>query len=303
MRKNLDMSPVMNHYSFRSFIPVKQIIYPIPPYMSIRRDGIEVFKLPVSRRRLMDMIKKFDPNDITYIDESSYTRFSKVDNTSIRDHLNKYFVINNDTVWAKHLAGENEQLKAQFKIQVHVKWNPAKPPITLQVQNQDLYLSYDPNAERQLKLLPLGQRALDFTNPDTKRFFFYITPVANRKYSFEPVMASGSLLSTSNDSTSRVTVEPASNTYYTDFAFDAAFNMGVMNRPSFVGPDIEKTSEDDTTFYSNQDKLFQDRYQSILAQEDYLMDVTSLALKSPYQWFRQHNNYQSSYLGRQYMCK
>lgn len=301
------MFPMNSNYTFQYRFPIKQNVYPTAPYMTIRRDGIEVFRLPVSRRKLMDMIKKFDPNDISYIDEHSfYERLPQADATSIQDPANKYFVINGDTVWAKALQGSNGQLKAKFKITVHSRWDIAKPPITLQVQNQDLYLAYEPNADRQLKVLPLGQRILDFKNPDTRRFFFYLVPVANRRYSFRPVTDPDSLISTSPDSSSRVTAEPASgNSHHTVFAFDATFVIGVGNGSSFLRPDIENIliSGDDASFHRYKDIIFQNRYQSIVGRENYAMGVTSLVLNNPYRWPRQDNYYQSNYLGRQYMCK
>ncbi|KAM3924710.1 uncharacterized protein RB166_008048 [Leptodactylus fuscus] len=101
----------MNRYSFLSLFPVKEITYSTPPYMSIRRNGTEVLHLPVTGRKLMDMIKKFDPNDISYIEDSSIIqRFQREDITAIRDPVNKYFVIVGDNVWAKHLQGVNLQL-------------------------------------------------------------------------------------------------------------------------------------------------------------------------------------------------
>ncbi|XP_075711477.1 uncharacterized protein LOC142748261 [Rhinoderma darwinii] len=323
-----------NNYSFQCLFPVKQLTYPTPPYMTIRRAGIEDFRLPVRRRKLMDMIKKFYPNDISYIDDSSYTerssqvyntsirdpsnkcfsingdtvwaqrpqsrklalkdisfinnsrfieRISQLDNTSIRDPANKYFVINGDNVWAQPLQGDNVLLKAKFKITVHSRLNIIRPPITLQVKDQDLYLSYQPNADKQLKVLPLGQRSLDFTKPETRPFFFYLVPVSNRKYSFESVMERDGIICTSPDSKSRVTVEPASDkTHNAVFAFDAAFYIGIVSGSGLLRPNIEILFGDDTLLYYFNDKLFQDRYEAMLDGEDYIMNVTSLALDRLY---------------------
>ncbi|KAG8574585.1 hypothetical protein GDO81_009235 [Engystomops pustulosus] len=238
--------------------------------MSIRRDEIEVYRPPVCRRKLMDMIKRFDPNDISYIDDYSYTprflknfssnqypgfssgimwskvlqddnmrikdvvdrdsvmSFQNQSSTTVQDTRSKYFVINNGTVWAIALQGDNIKLKAYFKITLYpIQTKGAiKCVITLQVQNQDLYLSCKPTDE-QLKVLPLGQKRLVVTNPEVKDFFFFPTEVTTKKYSLEPLTRPGCLVGTSPDSNSRVSVVPTSdNTHYTTFAFDAKFTIG-----------------------------------------------------------------------------
>ncbi|XP_073506990.1 uncharacterized protein [Phyllobates terribilis] len=330
-----------NNYCFPHLLSVQPITYPTPPYMSIRREGIEMFQLPVTQRKLMDMIKKFDPNDISYIDDKPLRFAQKTDITSIRDQLSKYFVIKGGNVWARSLQGGNEQdnsyiddkplrfaqktditsirdqlskyfvikggnvwarslqggnEQAKFKVKVYIGLNRRRQPITLQVQNQDLFLSYQPNANRLLKVLPLGQRNLDITNPETKQFFFNIVEVANKKFSLEPVTEPDWFISTAPDS-SPVTVEPSSDqTHYMSFAFDVNFDIGYVSGSRFI-PDTEDTSKDDTSFYSYNDRIVQDRYQSFLAREGYLMDVSSLGLDNPYRRRRQDNQHQSNYLG------
>ncbi|KAM4039420.1 uncharacterized protein ACNLHF_017570 isoform 2-T2 [Anomaloglossus baeobatrachus] len=288
-----------NNYSFPYLLSVKPITYPTPPYMSIRREEIEMFRLPVMQRKLMDMIKKFDPNDISYIDDNLRITMQKTDITSIRDQLSKYFVIRGGAVWAMSLQGANEQ--AKFKVNIYIRANKTRPPITLQVQNQDLYLSYQPNADRLLKVLPLGQRNLDITNPETRHFFFNIIQIAPQKFSLEPVTEPDCFISTARN-TSRVTVEPSSDqTHSMAFAFDINFDIGYVSGSKFR-PDTEDTSND-TSFYRYNDRFLQDRYQSFLAREDYVMDVSSLAMDNPYWRRRQENYHQSNCLGWHCMCK
>ncbi|XP_077116934.1 uncharacterized protein LOC143773344 [Ranitomeya variabilis] len=283
-----------NNYCFPHRFSVQPITYPTPPYMSIRREGIEMFQLPVTQRKLMDMIKKFDPNDISYIDDQEFITMQKTDITSIRDPLSKYFVIKGDTVWARSLQGANEQ--AKFKVSLYINLNKTKPPITLQVQNQDLFLSYQPNEQRQLKVLPLGQRNLDITNPDTRHFFFNIIEVANKKFSLEPVTEPDWFISTAPDN-GPVTVEPSSDqTHYMAFSFDINFNIGYISG-SRVRLDTEDTSKYDASFYSYNNRTVRDRYRSFLARDGYRMDVCSLGLDDPYRRRRQDNHRQSYYLG------
>ncbi|XP_066446107.1 uncharacterized protein [Eleutherodactylus coqui] len=230
------MSQTKNNYSSNYLFPVKQITYPTPPYMSIRRDETKVFRPTVTRRKLMDMIKKFDSKDISYIDWTfdKEASFFIPQVTSIQDSVNKYFIVNSGTVWARPLQGANIQVKATFDIAFHFIRDLREPVITLQVHDQDQYVSYEPNGDKRLKVLPLGQRNLQ----DAREFFFYLRRVTNSTYAFEPVQQPGGLISTSQDSNSPVTVQPASaNTHYTNFAFDTAFNVS-----SFMRPETEQTS-------------------------------------------------------------
>ncbi|XP_040270547.1 uncharacterized protein LOC120986200 [Bufo bufo] len=283
------MTPMMNNYNFQHQFPIKQIIYPTPPYMSIRRDGIEVFRFPVRSRKLMDMIKKFDPNDITYIEDSSFLERFPNDATSIQDTSHKYFVISGNSVWAKWVRQPNTAPK--FKITFH-ETRENRSVITLQVKDQDQYLSYKPNPDKQLKVLSLGQKRLDFDNPETKEFFFYLSNVNSTSYSIESAKQPGCFISTSPDENVHVTVQPASNTHRREFQFDAKMLRGNNTcRPNRVG----KYRGD--AFYWYNDRPFQDKFQSILARDDYIMDATSLALDRSYRCPRQDNLYQSYHLG------
>ncbi|XP_044138974.1 uncharacterized protein LOC122929456 [Bufo gargarizans] len=282
------MTPMMNNYYFQYQFPVKPIIYPTPPYMSIERDGIEVVRFPVRSRKLMDMIKKFDPNDITYIVDGSFFESLPNDATFIQDTSRKYFVINGESVRAKWMQQPNKAPK--FKITFHE--TREKGVITIQVKDQDLYLSYKPNPDKQLKVLPLGQKSLDFDKPETKEFFFYLSNVNKIEYSIESAKQPGCFISTSTDENVHVTVEPASNTLRKELKFDAnKERSNIKCRPNRV-----RKYRDDTFYWYN-DRPFQDKFQSILARDNYIMDATSLALDRSYRWPRQDNLYQSYQLG------
>ncbi|XP_044135096.1 uncharacterized protein LOC122927371 [Bufo gargarizans] len=283
------MTPMMNNYYFQYQFPVKPIIYPTPPYMSIRRDGIEVVRFPVRSRKLMDMIKKFDPNDITYIEDGSFFERFPNDATSIQDTSDKYFVISGESVRAKWMQQSNTAPK--FKITFH-ETRENRCVITLQVKDQDLYLSYKPNPDKQLKVLPLGQKSLDFDKPETKEFFFYLINVNSKEYSIESAKQPGCFITTYPDENVHVTVEPASNTLCKELKFDVNTLRGnIKCRPNRV-----RKYRDDAFYWYN-DRPFQDKFQSILARGDYIMDATSLALDRSYRWPRQDNLYQSYQLG------
>ncbi|KAM4676706.1 uncharacterized protein O3C94_009110 [Discoglossus pictus] len=89
----------------------KYITYHIPPYLSLRENVIMTCTPSVSQRKFLDMIKKFDANDIGYIfmdmEDHLETVYKKVEHSqaAIRDELNKWIMMEKDRILANHLRG------------------------------------------------------------------------------------------------------------------------------------------------------------------------------------------------------
>ncbi|XP_053320391.1 uncharacterized protein LOC128492006 [Spea bombifrons] len=209
----------------QNWLLANQVLYPTPPYASLRENIAKVFIVPVRKRRFLDMIKKFDLNDLSYV------YFSTSDNehefigtntpTPIMDIFQKSCVVENGTLWAKSLQGQNVNLKAKFIIGIGNLAQGEKTPVSLNIYNTNLYLSYQSG---KLQVQPETQNAINYTSPDAQKFFFFVTQTGSVTYSFEPVTAPNWFLSTSSQGNSPVTVQPLSaNSYNKEFKFDPGY--------------------------------------------------------------------------------
>ncbi|XP_075061284.1 uncharacterized protein LOC142149878 isoform X2 [Mixophyes fleayi] len=90
----VDISPGRRHFSLKYLFPSKPITYSTPPYMTVL-ENVVIVRFPVRRRKLMDMIKKFDPNDISYITEYE-SRIIRVNPQPQPVSVREKFVLNGD---------------------------------------------------------------------------------------------------------------------------------------------------------------------------------------------------------------
>ncbi|MEE6513183.1 hypothetical protein FKM82_020702 [Ascaphus truei] len=99
------------------FVPV-DITYPTPPYMSLRELVERNETLPVKERKFMDMMERYDSNDIYYTsmkyEPGVYKKTGFALNSTIRDTLHRWFVLTNGNLFAKALLIPNERNKGQL---------------------------------------------------------------------------------------------------------------------------------------------------------------------------------------------
>ncbi|KAM4749080.1 uncharacterized protein WCC33_006506 [Rhinophrynus dorsalis] len=139
----------------------KDITYPTPPYISLRENVGQVRLPPLKRRLFLDMLKKFDVNDLSYVTLEDFTEaFSAVYNrvrsvqTTIQDTSNKWIVYENGKLLAKSLQGPNINNRATFKISYYFPPEGDKKPITIKIEGTSYFLSFQTG---NFKLQPLGK--------------------------------------------------------------------------------------------------------------------------------------------------
>ncbi|CAH2274914.1 PREDICTED: uncharacterized protein LOC108712739 isoform X2 [Pelobates cultripes] len=225
--------------SFPCWYQTIEFNYPTTPYQSLRQQIPKILTILAKKRRYLNMIKKFDANDISYINYSNHHEslnpgFESLNpdrdiikkETSIRDDINHYFIQANDILMAKVLQGSNEAKKAKFTIIVGKPKNQ-KTPVTLQIVDKKQYLTYESG---KLILQVYQDSDIDYSNQNPPKYFFYMSETPDSKYTFEPVMAQNMVISTTKTDTSKVTVEPnSSNIHYNAFVLDTDLVLLINN--------------------------------------------------------------------------
>ncbi|XP_053320145.1 uncharacterized protein LOC128491831 [Spea bombifrons] len=199
------------------------ITYPTPPYISLREDiGLAQDPPPPRRRQFLDMIRKFNSNDIKLVtfgivalENDGYSKVGKELPTSIRDSNQKWLVCENGYLIAKYLPGPEIDKKASFKISYYAPIVNGKKPITLKLESR--YLSCQSG---NLTLQSANDENLNNINSSNAQFLFFQIDTNNVYNEIAPATAPQSLVCTLAQNNSPVIVESAdTNTLQTEFVF------------------------------------------------------------------------------------
>ncbi|XP_075457909.1 uncharacterized protein LOC142495811 [Ascaphus truei] len=206
------------------FAPV-DITYPTPPYMSLRELVERNETLPVKERKFMDMMERYDSNDIYYTsmkyEPGVYKKTGFALNSTIRDTLHRWFVLTNGNLFAKALLIPNERNKAKLIIYSYIPPENGRKPVTLRIEGTNLYFSYQSGT---LQLQPMTEEDLERINSNTKKFLFLLTKMSTTTRSFESATSPGSFISASTENNGAITVQLGSSNSHT-FEFVLAVDL------------------------------------------------------------------------------
>ncbi|XP_063786434.1 uncharacterized protein LOC134935061 [Pseudophryne corroboree] len=263
---NMDISPEKSSCLF----PIKEIT----PYTTIL-DLVDASRIPELKRNLLDLLEKFDINDLPCITEDNLEETAGLNFqiTSIQDQTDRTFILKRDTLWAKHLLLHEE--KELFTIKLHRVHKVPKNAVTVQVLDQNLYLSSIPDPSGYVQLLSPGEKIPDFNDPETSKFFFYLENTDEDLYSFESSTNSNCFISTPAEMNDRVTIQPISkkDIYHMDFKVDQQIIIPT-SRLTLRLSLTQKANITDLWIKVIRHNVFHEK--SLVAEEDFATPVNAL---------------------------
>ncbi|XP_018110615.1 uncharacterized protein LOC108712739 isoform X1 [Xenopus laevis] len=201
--------------------PPTYISYPIPPYGTLHQHGRKAIFPIMNRHKIIDMTKKFDLNDISYIYLDSFNLNQSMETLRpapvsyrreysrtyfIKDSNNKWFVFENGVLKAKYLQGDNFNNRATVTISKYSSLSGGKIPVTLKIEGPNIFLLCSSGS---LQYEATNENLDTISDESKEKFLFYQNPIGTFTCSFEPTRNLQLTLCT--DTSSNVNVQPKSS--------------------------------------------------------------------------------------------